>query len=469
MKSDIYNVKATFISRSRWLIYLVGMLCAVAGGKIVSSGNLFIIPSVILSIALVVIILDEVELGFAVFPVISIFSLYDVLNTGFSPEKIFTIFIAFVWLSRQTIIADQTSIFPQEIAVPFLIYIGVNILSLYFSTSTFSGLWTLQSLVAKGVLVYLIYKVVSSTKGFRRCLYSLGLLVLLSFSWMFFTMVDYGDLTMFRFPKNTILPQQPFISNTVFRNPNIISFYGITLFPLMFSLGIAEDARARKLLFFSLCAIALVGVFLTFSRAALLAALTGLMYLIWQFRKERTIIVPIIVSLTVIILLLANIPLFTNHFNSAIEGEDISVLRRFGILQAAWDSFLQNPIIGSGPDSFRKQMSERYFMIYEWSQSRRGIPAHNDVINVVVETGFMGLLSFGFLVGAFAKYLLSLAKSTRSVYFQLVLRGLIGSFLAASVHSFFHEVLHFNLLWYLAGLSLLIGKLGTAQKRIRNH
>ena len=60
-----------------------------------------------------------------------------------------------------------------------------------------------------------------------------------------------------------------------------------------------------------------------------------------------------------------------------------------------WDAFKQNPFLGSGPGTFRDIFSiSNYARLFEREGGTNRRFAHNTYLEVLVGTGFMGLLIF---------------------------------------------------------------------------
>jgi tetratricopeptide (TPR) repeat protein len=113
-------------------------------------------------------------------------------------------------------------------------------------------------------------------------------------------------------------------------------------------------------------------------------------------------------------------------------------------------------LIGYGPDTMGITFSQVYPAGLAYAEQREAIPdrAHNELLDLVVTTGALGLLAFLFLMGSFFYYGLSLLRQARSFKVQVTLVALLSAMFAHLVEAQFGLLLSTaeTLLWLFLGL-----------------
>jgi O-antigen ligase len=163
---------------------------------------------------------------------------------------------------------------------------------------------------------------------------------------------------------------------------------GITLaMVLTLSLVFFLDARksSERLLWGSLTALYLVGMFLSFGRSAWISFVIGMMFIGLRRHKWLMIVAPL--GLAVALLL---VPAIAERFSDIsltnLSAGDNTLAGRIRLWGAAMSLFPSHPLIGVGIGVGRYLVGET-LQQYSWA-------IHNDYVSVLLETGLVGLALF---------------------------------------------------------------------------
>ena len=164
---------------------------------------------------------------------------------------------------------------------------------------------------------------------------------------------------------------------------------------LALPLGLHWSLDGRERTFGRLCAAALAaGLLASVARGAWLGAAAGVLAYavwtrrldaIWEDRKKRNAVL----AAALLLAALAAGAIYNrfNYRNKAAEST------RVEIWKAAWAVFQENPIVGTGPDTFelefRRRKSEAHVRKARSSMEYQA-HAHNDVLEVLATTGLLG-------------------------------------------------------------------------------
>jgi tetratricopeptide (TPR) repeat protein len=118
------------------------------------------------------------------------------------------------------------------------------------------------------------------------------------------------------------------------------------------------------------------------------------------------------------------------------------------------------PLIGYGPETMRIVFPRVYPPGLAYVEAREAMAdrAHNELLDLVVTTGVLGLLTFLLLIGSFFYYGISLLRRTGSFSTQISLIALLSAMFAHFIEAQFGILLHSDelLLWlYLALVSAM--------------
>jgi O-antigen ligase len=394
---------------------------------------------------------------FAVFPLVTLFSYYYLFSLNISPEKILLLLVFGVWLVTASKRAGHwPNRFPQKIALAFGIYIFFNFLSFllnsFFIDLTIS--W-LISLILRGLTVYIVYRTVSQVRLLQLSIIGLSTLTLVMFVWMIYTIIVHNDLEFFRLGH---INMPKIYSYTVLIQPNITSLYGVILFPIMFTCALASDRTWQRFLFYIFSGMAFGITLMTLSRSGIVDLLAIGIFFAWVFRLRFQVIFLVVILLLGVSLMLLNMPYLSKSIDRTLTGQDISSYTRIDLIRVVWSSFLENPLLGHGPGSFR-YLTIKHNSLFRNSASFLGndsIAAHSDLTMILAETGIAGLGTFIFCLYQYIRRAWHDLCFLHDRKLKLIYIGCLASLMGVAVDSLFHQVLIHNILWFLIGLVLAI-------------
>jgi hypothetical protein len=240
----------------------------------------------------------------------------------------------------------------------------------------------------------------------------------------------------------------------------------VVLLPLAVLRFRTEASRTLRLLAVIAAVLIFGGLLLTFSRGCLLAAvvvfvLMGFMGLL-KFRQ-------ILISMAAVGLLIAVLQptvvtrmMTLGRINALFLGSDdgaqtpdSSVVLRYELDVAAWQVFLDHPILGVGPGQFSTYYSLNYVNRIGLQKLTKGYQAHNLYFQALAETGLVGLACF---VSIMASIMLGLWKERgRSAHshpeLALTASAFFLSLAALSMFSIFSHLTDQRYFWLMFALS----------------
>jgi O-antigen ligase len=239
-------------------------------------------------------------------------------------------------------------------------------------------------------------------------------------------------------------------------NTNNVANMAIFTLPLIIH-GLVHRRILRRDILFVMLVVNLAAVIVTFSRTGFLILLITLLLIAYQY---RTLLRPrrfglLIASLAVVLGVAAlSIPqTFWERQISLLEWRDTSLQRRTAYLHIGWESFLQAPLLGSGPGTFKDMYSwspraaeflsesgaDRRVKLRETKTRRH---AHNGYLEILVGSGLVGLVVYlSILAMTFRRFgsaikkfndsgdceMASLCGGYRVSYFALLIYLVVGS------------------------------------------
>ncbi len=253
-----------------------------------------------------------------------------------------------------------------------------------------------------------------------------------------------------------------------FKDANTLGIYLSALAPLVLGLALYYKKGAKKVIFLLMGILAVCGIVLTYSRPTLLALYVALFFMA-IVRKDKLMIWVLLIGI-----LLAPFILPSSVKNWA-KDVNYNPLRfmcnddRIAVYQHSLQMIQDRPVLGRGANTFMKN-----FKNYNNPPHYRDVAvidyiyAHNIYLHMAGELGFLGL-------GIFIWFIVALFASAKRIYSRLkddylkvVLMSLSACILAFLVNGLTESSLYYArvamIFWYLAGLTLAMGKINDADK-----
>lgn len=210
-----------------------------------------------------------------------------------------------------------------------------------------------------------------------------------------------------------------------FTSPNVLGSLLFVCTPLLISSGF--DFRPVRRIRSFLVLIVFLALFFSFHRASWLALIISLSYLLWKSRMKIAVLTAIVATL---FLFGSLVPVVGGPMYEYISGERYS--GRKEIWQAAWDTALDYPLLGTGIGNSVGIIDKH--IETPWHKRKE---THNVYLQNAVEMGFMATLP---LLAFYIIFLYSCSKiesSLRSPYLKSTVRATLATFIGLFVHGIF--------------------------------
>ncbi len=353
---------------------------------------------------------------------------YPVFNSSF---QLAIVFLALVWLVALFCRREKTfSLSKSPSDLPIFLFLLVLLITTSFShchylswhlslqfISYFLLYWlVINNVEEKDVTTFLIILLFSATLVSLYGIYQYfwGLEATREYIATHYRMGELPPALLSRLSSNRIF--------STFVYPNMFAGYIIMLFPI----GLVMAIRSKsflKYVFLIISALLLCCLFYTKSIGGYFTIIfISVFFLIFYFLKEKK---KILVGSGLFILF--SLILFLLLFRLGGLPHSSSFQDRLGYWQASLRMVKESPLLGSGPGTFGSR-----FARYKLPSTMETQHAHNNFLEIWVETGIFGLLFFLWLWWNFFRA--ALRKVTQRK--NLILLGLSLSIFAFLVHSF---------------------------------
>lgn len=244
---------------------------------------------------------------------------------------------------------------------------------------------------------------------------------------------------------------------STFFDPNFLGIF--LVLNLMLILGVFlhfyKNKDRLKVYFLGITGLlTFIGIFLTYSRSAILALTTGSIIFLIMYGKKK-----LILAFLAIIFLSVYLFYSINKSDTTTIFRDISSEARIGSTLSTFPIIKDNFLIGVGFNAYRYAQL-RYGILKldtRWEASHSGAGTDNSFLFILATTGIIGLISFLYLWGKIIKLQLSLFKSKSNNYQKIISAVTVSSIGGVFVSSLFINSLFYPLImywiWILIGLS----------------
>jgi O-antigen ligase len=234
-----------------------------------------------------------------------------------------------------------------------------------------------------------------------------------------------------------------------FGNKNFATHVLVLVFPISFFLLFSKLIQGYKVWLVQFASFLIITyIILTFTRAAWLSISVEFLciaiyfmirrykvieWIDWNKNKRNSVVTALLLTITLVSLSppyeLSNIWMdILQKVTLTASASDISSLNRFEIWQTGVRMFFEKPFFGSGLGSFSQNIANEG---YATANINNTLKAHNDLIELSVELGLVGLIVFfmviiSLVMGVF--YLLKKTSREIHLFFLFISIGILGSF-----------------------------------------
>jgi O-antigen ligase len=401
--------------------------------------------------------------GIVLIPVVYFFrfSLFGMMT----PEKAFAAFVFFLWTLSVLLRKRQgwsAPAFPPVIKGAFVFFLLVHL-----GTGLASGYSTSLTLVKtsqfffKGLMVYLIYAIISDWLNLKRCLQALALVVFLFGVGVPWLIVEFNDLQAIR-SLEVLYTNSWLFKFTQLKNANGIWRDVLIGMPVVaFLLHQARSGRTRGA-YAVVIGLGSLAAVLTFSRMGWLCLLLTLILIGLATKKQGLRVLAAVMIAGVVIFLSTSPPAQRRivqkvaQFQQPTKGSI-----RYRIWQAGFRAFQSSPAVGTGPLSAREVLAKHgEFRDF----NREHVVAHNPFLEILIESGAIGLMAFSLLWAAALVELVGKWRRLRNPFYRSGMTFLLISLGVASLSSLVTGIYLNNLQWYVLGLAFTVPKLEAAEE-----
>ncbi len=256
-----------------------------------------------------------------------------------------------------------------------------------------------------------------------------------------------------------------------FGQPNPFGGYLAMVLPIALALAFWRRpwiGRPSRLTLLALAATGIIGVglLMSLSRGAWLGVAVGLIVLFWAQVRRGGLIVAGGVALIVALLVLDSVQLVPTAVSARLgqivqyfglfdarrvipTPQNWAIVERMAHWQAAWNMYMARPILGVGPGHYALAYPDyrvNDFWIYPLGH------AHNIYLNIMAETGFLGIVTYLVQFVAWLAVILAGRHRSKSPIDRALAAGILASFVAVAVHNSFDDL-------YVHGLNAQFGML----------
>jgi len=354
----------------------------------------------------------------------------------------------------------------SPLTLAFILYFGINFLSLFWSANFMLTFRAIFSKVGECiVLFYVVYDFVDSKKKLKRLLcvvlFSVLLICINGLIQQYITGVDFlhgyrtfkyksfaelQSYTIKEFIFDIPIAKKGYVTSS-FPFPNDYSTWIIVFLPLAFTMSffdLKEFSKKVRLVSYLALFLLVFSLFLTKTRAAWIACSMGLVFL--SAVRSRKIILFLAATALVFYLIMPQ------HVKDAV-GSNLSLKDRMGMWKVSVEIIKERPFLGSGLNTYFENYKR---LRNDENKFKRGSYAHNCYLQQAGDIGIVGLFIFLYLLFCIFWFpLKKILRMTDSFYSSCAL-GIWAGLFSFSIHAFgdtnFYSLPLAVLFWFMTGV-----------------
>jgi putative inorganic carbon (HCO3(-)) transporter len=380
-----------------------------------------------------------IKFGLVVFAVFSPFSIAGA-QTGFS-LALLGWGLKFVWNKRLFWIKSYLD-------RPVLIYLVAIVIAAFFTQNR------VQSVISiKDEWLYLLFFLLVNNikdKNFAKKLINIiigvSALVAVYAIWQHYTGHDYWHGTILAEISGT----GKFRAQGNFSIPLTYGFYAMVVGLLSFSLAFSEEDRAKRI-FYLLCSfLCVTGNLFSGTRSTQMAQIFGFaLFFLFSSSKDRKQGIPMVLVYFILMFLID--PDLFARARPLTQAKDVASMDiRTVIWSTSFRIFLDHPIAGIGFGSF-----SHFYELYLEVPSQIFRHAHNDLLNLAVNAGIIGLFPFVYVWITIWRNLKRKFDRAQDQYAKSMLKaGLVVAsayLVAALFQCYYFDAIDFMILFFVLG------------------
>ncbi len=207
-----------------------------------------------------------------------------------------------------------------------------------------------------------------------------------------------------------------------FLDPDFLGAFLVLLFILVLGIGFKFFKENKKFLFLGFIFLdlpILLGVYLTYSRSALLMLIISVAVFLFLIGKKKLIFVSVLALILIIFFLPKSFKTEGTNFLRTASGE-----ARINSLDVALRIFQKNPVYGVGFDAYRYAQNKYGLNNKEWMITHSGAGTDNSFVFVLATTGIIGFVFYVYLLYSIFK--LAENNKKNNIYSLVLFSSLFG-------------------------------------------
>jgi hypothetical protein len=345
-------------------------------------------------------------------------------------------------------LATKRATLPKTpVTLPLAAFLGTAALSLAFASELAPAVVQLASLASSVVLVLIVVTLVREP---RHGALVVGGVIVVAAVFGLLAVAEWADVFAVQHPV-LFTPGYGIRARVTFLDPNILASFLMSAIllavPLVSSVPMKRVVRALGVV--ALLA-ALVGLATTYSRGGLGGLVIGLVAVAVVMRAPRRAKL-VFVAVMVVAVVAAGALIFDARWveeNVLGAGETGSATNRVYMVEGALAMWRDHPF-GVGLDNYQV-----VYPAYRDPRAEAGIvESHTAYVTVLTETGFLGLLAFLWVLGAFhMRTALPVARRAHDATIHALATGAFASALALAAQAFTYSLEASKFWWFAIGL-----------------
>ena len=267
--------------------------------------------------------------------------------------------------------------------VPLMFYIVWKFIASAFSARPLHSLWALADNEWPMIIMVMMYWLVRNKKMLRILLV---ILLLTASIVCFYAIIQ--TVSGFEFHKRDGLAPMGRLYRAVGFYNFYLSFALLAMFVLLMSISlIFEHVRILGKYSFVVPALAFLAIIGSFARSIWLSVFVALLFLVFWKKKKRGAIIILLIIAFMFVVSLISVEIQQRILSTFNLSQNTT---RINLWKTSINIIKENPILGIGEDNF-DYVFDRYQVqgIYDTKAH-----PHNDFLNVLVNSGFPGLIAF---------------------------------------------------------------------------
>lgn len=364
------------------------------------------------------------------------------------------------------ILKRERLFFRTPLNLPFLLLIIVSGISFINSINYYSSFQGIIKWAKAGLIFLICAEEIKNKKHLQLVVGSIVAGALLASSdavWQMFTGKDflYGRPLM-------IYAANIKRATAGFSHTNILGVFLSAVTPLMACLSLYYFKGLKRLAIMAASALAMIGLFLTFSRGAVAALCTSIIFMA-IVKKDKLILALLAAALVVMPFLL---PKSIKDYAKAVRYNPVVLLLnndRISCYRNALNMIKQHPVIGVGVNTFSINYGK--YKLPEKGDFVTGTTfyAHNHFLQMGGEIGLLGLGVFLWFLFRIFKMSIRFYRNSKDRFINTVSLGTIFCLFAFLFNGLTETSLYYPkvsiIFWFLMGLALSVGNMPERENR----